>query len=767
VASAEQLVSLASSDDVDGKARSDAAVLLAAVREGSSAASAESERRARDETMLAQLELARIPADDDVRKITVKELRRLDAAYAQAFATYLGDTAILTSSTEVALASFRAGRIGVELAGALDHWGLVRDSLRAEPDAPDAAGTVRIRELAAALDGDPWRTRLRALLPSAATEAAQLRELAEQADFATLTAVGCRVLSQALWAAHEKDAAMTVLRRGLEQHPQDFDLCFQLGLDLELLDEPRTREALEVYRTAHAIRPQQNEVLHRQVLAQEVLGGHGDAERLCRILVAREPGSSHWLFHLGTALGRQARFDEAIAVCRQGIALDPGNARLHLNLGAYLERRGKLADAIASLRQAIALDAQDANAHANLGIALRSDGKVDEAIASLRTAIALDPDCVAAHAALGEALFRLGQLDEATASFRKAIELDPNNAGRRIQLGVVLHAQGRLDEAIAAFRKGIELDPHDAEARSDLGAALEAHGQLEEAIASYREAIVQNPEGADAQRRLGHALAQQGSLGEATLHYRRALELAPRDATAYDGLGIALRKLGDPDAALDCFRHVLDLDPLHAPATLNLGACYADKGDFARALVQFQRAEELFGRDSSPFGRGWVEQSRRFIAMAQRMLERPSEVLAGRAAGSSAEWHAAIHFGHDQRRDREVMDLTEATLRDAPQFVAGGDGTYTSACSALLLATNPDAQVTDADRARARALARAWLAREVERASANDADGRELSRRMLADADLASVRGAAIDALPEAERAAWRELWSRIRQLPR
>src|SRR5204862_5245018 len=131
------------------------------------AAQDDADRRARDVRMLAALEAARTPLDDDMRSHRLQELHRLDGAYAQAFATYLGGVSLFEQPSETALASMRRGSIAIELAGSLDHWGLVRDALSSQKDAPDPASTARIREIATALDsGDAWRAQLRSLLPN-------------------------------------------------------------------------------------------------------------------------------------------------------------------------------------------------------------------------------------------------------------------------------------------------------------------------------------------------------------------------------------------------------------------------------------------------------------------------------------------------------------------------------------------------------------------------------------------------------------------------
>jgi hypothetical protein len=93
---------------------------------------------------------------------------------------------------------------------------------------------------------------------------------------------------------------------------------------------------------------------------------------------------------------------------------------------------------------------------------------------------------------------------------------------------------------------------------------------------------------------------------------------------------------------------------------------------------------------------------------------------------------------------------------------------YNAACRAALAAAGADA---DADRARLRALALGWLreqfADETRRAAvrsypswARDETARRL-RHWQEDADLSGVRDAdALEKLPAAERAAWRQLWA-------
>jgi len=421
--------------------------------------------------------------------------------------------------------------------------------------------------------------------------------------------------------------------------------------------------------------------------------------------------------------------------------------------------------------KATELDPRDVGAATNLGIAFSFHGEFDQAIASFHRVLELDPKYAPAHANLGIALYAQRKLDQAIASFRRTIELDPKNAIAGVNLGIALHEQGKLDESITVLRKVTETDPSDAEAHTYLGSTLQDNGEFERALASHRRAIELDPKLSFAHRNLGTTLVALGRLDEAIASYRRALELDPRDGIALERLGIALRKQANPDAAIECFERALELNPLSGPITLNLGTCFVDKGDLELALVQFRKAEQLFAQDPSLQGRDWLERSRDYIARAKQNLERraPSnEVLDGRSAGSTEEWNAAVRYGYDHHRHREVVTLTEVTLRDAPELI-DELGTYGSACSAALLAAEPDADVSEDERLRVRELARAWLNRVVEKWMAQRGQSgvpgttaRDGLERALADPDFASVRAEAIENLPEGERAAWRALWKRI-----
>jgi len=671
--SARQLQGLAADDDVEQSARQEARSLLSRVEEASAKARAEVAQREQDDAMVERLQNLRIPTDDDVRAEGwgKKELSRLDAEYSGAFAEYLGGTSLLKQPAESSVKQLDDGDIQVELATSLDHWSVVRDWLQEMGTNVDAAGTAHIRAVATLLDGDDsWRSTLRQLLPNAQREGERLRQLADQADFARLSPAGCRVLVHALVRADEGGASLAALRRGQEAHPQDFDLCFSLALSLELCRQPRWEEALATYRITHALKPDHDEVLHRQGMALQQLGRHVDAERVFRRLLARAPTNAHWLNHVGTSLSNQGRLVQAVEIFRAVARSNPENGP------AY-----KLA---------------------------------------------------------GVALKQMGKLDEAIKWYRKAIEVQPDDPENYSNLGNALSQKGNHEEAIRWHKRAVEADPKDVRFHDNLGVAYRRCGKNAKAIESYENAIKADPRYWSPHYNLGYALWAQGKFEAAIEHYRDAVEVAPRNVEALWSLANALRQSSQLDEAIARYQTIVSI--------------VEDKGsDKAQASLK---------------------QARAILEKTQRTKAMLDGILSGRrVAKRSVDWTMAVKRGYRTKRFREIVSLAERTLRTTPELTQGGWGAYNSACAAALLAADTEARLSAVERARVRGLAREWLARQFERWKTRSQNGdrwtlaaRKACRHAVKDPDFASVRGEALEQLPEGEGDAWRALWRRIEE---
>lgn len=100
----------------------------------------------------------------------------------------------------------------------------------------------------------------------------------------------------------------------------------------------------------------------------------------------------------------------------------------------------------------------------------------------------------------------------------------------------------------------------------------------------------------------------------------RALELDPRSAVAYNHLGILLRRDGRFEKADQAYAKAIRFDPEYSLAYLNYGVLadlYLQQPE--RALVYFQRYQELQGEEDQRVRRWIIELERRVATKTARV----------------------------------------------------------------------------------------------------------------------------------------------------
>jgi Flp pilus assembly protein TadD len=272
---------------------------------------------------------------------------------------------------------------------------------------------------------------------------------------------------------------------------------------------------------------------------------------------------------------RQASFwrnDETL--WRRTLDCTSDNVLAQHHLGVALAKRGRLDEAVSHFRTALEIRPDYAEVHNSLGSALATGGRLDEAISHFRRASEIWPGFAGAHVNLALALAARGRLDEAIRHFQRASEIWPTSAEVHVNLGVALAARGRLDEAISEYGKALKIRPDFAEAHNHLGSALAGRGRLDEAIAQFRRAVAIRPNFADALNDLAWVLATcpTASLRDGA----EAVELARRAEQLTGG------------------RRVEVLD--------TLAAAYAEAGRSAEAVATARQALELATQKNDPDG---------------------------------------------------------------------------------------------------------------------------------------------------------------------
>jgi serine/threonine-protein kinase len=640
---------------------------------------------------------------------------------------------------------------------ALDDWALC---------AQQEARLAWVLSVSRQTDPDPWRDAVRD--PALWGDAVALARRAAQDGVAQqppqlLAVIGARL--QSLGGDGER-----LLRVAWKRQPGDFWINFELGNALD--DRKEYAEAAGYFRAALAVRPgtgaahnNLGSVLYAQGRIAEAIDEHRKAIDL-------DPTNAMAYYNLGNVLHAQGKAAEASAEYRKAIDLAPRDVQPHNNLGLALAAEGKAAEAIAEFHKVIDLDPKNALAHNNLGNALHAQGKAAEAIAEFHKAIDLDPKNALAHYNLGNALYAQGKVAEAGAEYRKAIDIDPGDARPHYNLGNVLYGQGKVAEAIAEFRKAIDLDRKHVEAHANLGVALAAQGQLAEASAEYSRAIEIDPGHASAHINLGLALAAQGKVPEAIAEYRKVIDLDPKHAHAHLNLGLALGMQGKTTEAIAEHRKAIDIDPQLTQAHGALGQALLAQGDFTAAEKATQRCLELLppGHPLRPVVSQQLQACKQMAALERKLpailqgTERPAD--AGEMLGLASVCHLKKRYAAAER-------FFEAAFKGQPALAQLSGPRYDAACAATLAAAGQgeDAgKLADKERDRLRDQALAWLRGDLSMCDvlvekgppAQRAAVQRTLRHWQQDADLASVRDAAVEKLPEEQRKQWKKLWADV-----
>lgn len=367
--------------------------------------------------------------------------------------------------------------------------------------------------------------------------------------------------------------------------------------------------------------------LLKRAISLHVQKHWGEAERLYREILSREPDHPAALEGLGGLMFERGQLGLARAFFERGLAARPRSAVLHGNLGEVLRLMGRQDDALGHLRlalqieprlaqawnsigllaydraqyadaelayrEALRLRPQFAAALINLANALQGQSRMPEAVSALRRALELEPNNPLALTNLGQMLTDLGDpdlLDEAEAYCRRAIAIVPNGPHAINSLGNVLRLQGRLTEAMACYERTLKLEPNRWSALDSVARVLKEQGRFDAAAGLYERAIEQNPESAQLHASYANLLAERARYEDAATAFHDAVARDPALATAHHGLGLTLLETGRLDLAEPCFREAIRLDPAHAVSWLALARLEGERGELDKSCQSARAA---------------------------------------------------------------------------------------------------------------------------------------------------------------------------------
>jgi Tfp pilus assembly protein PilF len=141
---------------------------------------------------------------------------------------------------------------------------------------------------------------------------------------------------------------------------------------------------------------------------------------------------------------------------------------------------------------------------------------------------------------------------------------------------------------------------------------LQTAGKFERAIRLYRKSIEVYPT-AEAHTFLGWTYSFQGRLDEAIEECHHAIEVDPDFGNPYNDIGVYLMQKRQYDEALAWLERAKQApryEPRHFPY-LNIGRIYLARGEWLKALKEFEKAVAIMPNDSGARKalaelRGWL-----------------------------------------------------------------------------------------------------------------------------------------------------------------
>jgi Predicted integral membrane protein len=279
----------------------------------------------------------------------------------------------------------------------------------------------------------------------------------------------------------------------------------------------------------------------------------------------------------------------------------------------------------------------------------------------------------------------LKDLERALGYFNQAIAIDPNYAMAYAGLAdtyVVLpfYRNEMVREAMSRAReaamKALSLDGDLAEARATLGFVNTHEYNFAGAEREYRRAIELNPNYATAHQWYGEMLSHLARHEEAFAELRRALEIDPLALIINVWYGNSLFYARRYDDAIAQLKKTLELDAGFAKTHQSLANIYQAKGNYAEAVEEFAKYQELTGEQHTAaqiresFARGGWQGFLRAMTLEQRLpnLLEYEKVVFLAALGEKEKAFAKPDESYEVFGCVLKVDPLLDPLRDDPRF---------------------------------------------------------------------------------------------------
>ena len=332
----------------------------------------------------------------------------------------------------------------------------------------------------------------------------------------------------------------------------------------------------------------------------------GEAERLYREAIAKEPDRVDLILHLSDVLAVQGKRLDAAQTLAKAADLRPDDSELQLHASEAYGAADRPAEAARYNDRALALRPNEQSLlqrRADLAIWLGDNARAAETLKRLSET---NPNDLKLQRDLAKVLGWQGRWDEAAKVLAGYAAEHPEERDALLDLARVQSAAGDTDAAQASLRRYLAAGGRDdiyraevAKIVSDISAPIlaEMEKRYADAERMYREMLALQPDRTDVLPRLADVLATEGKRLEAAETMAKAADLKPNDADLQLRASEAFGAAGRLDGATRYAERAMALRPAdpglqRRRAELYIWAGkYADAEKILRALIAADPAD--------------------------------------------------------------------------------------------------------------------------------------------------------------------------------
>jgi protein O-mannosyl-transferase len=212
-------------------------------------------------------------------------------------------------------------------------------------------------------------------------------------------------------------------------------------------------------------------------------------------------------------------------------------------------------------------------------------------------AVKTNPASPFAHTYLGGACFFAGKPLEAIESYNKAISLKSDFREAVLNRGITLASIGEHQKAISDFTSYLELQPEDTMVLAYRAASYIETGNFSDAKADLNILTEQGQQTEKILYQAGLSNLLTKEYAAAGRHFDKLLRTSPSKPQYLRVAALTDLMLGNAEGAVDKYEQVLAIESPNQNTLSNLGYALYEKGEYQRALNQFDKGLSL-GRES-------------------------------------------------------------------------------------------------------------------------------------------------------------------------